>query len=127
MNGDENCKKVTEWLLNDQFSYGEWGKSELEEGETRSEKTSRIKPNVFSSIYAVNALKILGADISQEKAVFRRWLSGLRNREGFFLGKGAKKNPFGHQSSWDTFINLRHTMKGLDYLFREKLASFEDV
>ena len=127
MNGDENCKKVTEWLLNDQFSYGEWGKSELEEGETRSEKTSRIKPNVFSSIYAVNVLKILGADISQEEVVFRRWLSKLRNREGFFLGKGAKKNPFGDKSSWDTFINLRHTMKGLDYLFREKLDSFEDV
>ena len=91
MNGDENCKKVTEWLLNDQFSYGEWGKSELEEGETRSEKTSRIKPNVFSSIYAVNVLKILGADISQEEVVFRRWLSKLRNREGFFLEKELRK------------------------------------
>ena len=51
MNWKENCNEVIEWLREDQFSYGEWGKYELIQNEVRTFEDSKIKPNVFSSVY----------------------------------------------------------------------------
>ena len=127
MNWRENCDKVIKWLCRDQFSYGEWGKHELKECAIRTVEDSKVKPNVYSSVYALNALKVMGYDAEQEEDTFREWLTDLRDENGFFLGKAAKKAPYGHQNTYDIFINLRHTMKGLDYLLHEKLYSFEDI
>ena len=127
MSWEENCCEVIKWLREDQFSYGEWGKHELIQNEVRTLEDSRIKPNVFSSVYALNALKVMGYDAKQEEQVFQKWLKSLRNENGFFLGRAAKQAPYGQRYSYDTFINLRHTMKGLDYLFHENLYSFEDI
>lgn len=127
MNWKENCNEVIEWLREDQFSYGEWGKHELVQNEVRTFEDSKIKPNVFSSVYALNVLKVIGYDAKQEENAFREWLQSLRDEKGFFLGRAAKQTPYGHRYSYDSFINLRHTMKGLDYLLHEKLYSFEDI
>lgn len=127
MSWEKNRKDVIKWLQEDQFPYGEWGKHELVQNEVRTFEESKIKPNVFSSIYALNVLKVIGYDAKQEENLFREWLNSLRDEKGFFLGKAAKQAPYGHRYSYDTFINLRHTMKGLDYLLHEKLYSFEDI
>ena len=110
-------EKVAAWIKGDQFDYGEWGRIELRPGSIRTEEDSRAKPNVFSSTIAVQTLHVLGGDAPEEEKKMCEWMTKLRDKKGYFLGAGGKKEPYG-QPETDRVKNIRHTARGLDYLLR---------
>lgn len=110
-------KRLQRGIKGDQFDYGEWGRIELRPGSIRTEEDSRAKPNVFSSTIAVQTLHVLGGDAPEEEKKMCEWMTKLRDKKGYFLGAGGKKEPYG-QPETDRVKNIRHTARGLDYLLR---------
>ena len=111
---EQNIKKVIEWIKNDQFEYGEWGRSELGEGRERTLEESKEHPHVFSSIYAMNTLRILDTENYEDCEVrMCEWQEKLRNEKGYWESKTVKRSPIGEELEGQ--INRRHTVKGLDY------------
>lgn len=122
----ENIGNVVEWIKQDQFEYGEWGRSELNEGEIRTLEDSKEHPNVFSSVYAANTLRILDVD-SFEDCDNRMcaWQNELRDIEGYWVSEIAKTMPFGRKK-FSGLRNIRHTAKGLDYFLQTNRFSIAD-
>ena len=57
-------KSIQEWIINDQYQYGEWGKHEVTNptDEPRTMELSRLKPHFFSSMYAYYSLIATNAE-----------------------------------------------------------------
>lgn len=110
-------EKTIDWIKKDQFSHGEWGRRGERDENVRTEEDSMVDPNVFLSVYAIQALRILGADITAEEEKMCNWMEKLRDKKGYWISKVARMAPYG-QKERVNIRNLRHTAKGLDYLLQ---------
>jgi hypothetical protein len=107
-----------DWLAGDQFDYGEWGKSEVNDPghAPRTIETSRLKPNVFTSCQAAYALLATHGSHVPEVSRFVDWLVRLRDDSGWWLSAMGSRVPIGANRGWAAVKNIRHTAKGLDVL-----------
>ncbi len=114
----ENLLKAQEWLINDQYEHGEWGKNESKNptDEPRTFEFSKLKPNLFSSAQALYALIATGSKNKDFSTKFYRWLCSLRDDDGYWTSASGSSIPFGSGRGWSEVINIRHTAKALDIL-----------
>ena len=114
----ENLLKTQEWLINDQYEHGEWGKNESKNptDEPRTFEFSRLKPNLFSSSQALYALIATGAMDKTFAEKFFDWLHKLRDGNGYWTSASGSNIPFGTARGWSEVINIRNTAKALDIL-----------
>ena len=110
-------KKVIDWIKGNQFAHGEWGGMKLEAGSDRTEKDSKDDPNIFYSTTAVQILRALGADVTEEEKRMCEWMERVRDKKGYWINRAGRKSPYGKPKK-DITSNIRHTVRGLDYLLR---------
>lgn len=119
---DANLARAREWLLSDQYSYGEWGRCESNDptADLRDYSVSKIKPNLFISCQAALALESTGNEDRSSVVRFFDWLGKLRDSEsGFWTSASGAQVPMGGFRGWSEVKNVRHTAKALDmYLLR---------
>lgn len=110
-------KKVIDWIKGNQLAHGEWGGMKLEAGSDRTEKDSKDDPNIFYSTTAVQILRALGADVTEEEKRMCEWMEQVRDKKGYWINRAGRKSPYGKPEK-DITTNIRHTVRGLDYLLR---------
>ena len=110
-------KKVIDWLKGNQLAHGEWGGMKLEAGSDRTEKDSKDDPNIFYSTTAVQILRALGADVTEEEKRMCEWMEQVRDKKGYWINRAGRKSPYGKPEK-DITTNIRHTVRGMDYLLR---------
>lgn len=118
-----------EWLINDQYEYGEFGKHEIVNPTDlpRTFEMSLIKPNVFSSIVAYSSLCATGTIPSCVQTSFHGWLEKIRSDSGYWTSASGKTLPFAEFAGWARNTNLRHTAKCLDYYLLSGNFGYQDA
>lgn len=107
-----------EWLAQDQYPHGEWGRCEATNptDDVRDMETSRIKPNVFTSSQAILSLISTGYKNNKTYDSFFAWLQELRSENGYWTSASGSRFPSGKDRGWSEVKNIRHTAKVLDLL-----------
>lgn len=86
-------KKVIDWIKGNQLAHGEWGGMKLEAGSDRTEKDSKDDPNIFYSTTAVQILRALGADVTEEEKRMCEWMEQVRDKKGYWINRAGRKSP----------------------------------
>lgn len=129
MENKVDTKKIHEWLIKDQYSYGEWGKHEISNPteEPRTLEHSKLKPHFFSSMYAFYSLISTNAEKGSWFDNYMKWINSIRNEQGYWTSASGSEVPFGSSRGWSNVINIRHTAKGLDLLLLTEEFVGEDT
>lgn len=126
---DSKLIQCRQWLIDDQYEYGEFGKHEMLNPTDlpRTFEKSLIKPNVFSSIVAYSTLKVTGeVPISLQKS-FHEWIENIRDATGYWTSASGSMVPFSSSAGWARSNNLRHTAKCLDYYILHGIFNYQDA
>lgn len=126
---ENTLSALREWLISDQYEYGEFGKHEIVNPTDlpRTFEMSLIKPNIFSSIIAYSSLCATGTIPSDVQKGFHEWLERIRSDSGYWTSASGKMTPFPAFAGWAKNNNLRHTAKCLDYYLLSKSFNYQDA
>lgn len=126
---ENTLSALRQWLINDQYEYGEFGKHEIVNPTDlpRTIELSLIKPNVFSSIVAYSSLCATGTMPHSVQEVFHDWLEKIRSDSGYWTSASGKTMPFPGYAGWAKNNNLRHTAKCLDYYLLKGTFGYQDA
>lgn len=118
-----------QWLMDDQYEYGEFGKHEIVNPTDlpRTFDKSLIKPNIFSSIVAYSTLTVTGGVPIAVQRPFHEWLENIRADTGYWTSASGSMIPFLHSAGWARSNNLRHTAKCLDYYLLHGKFNYQDA
>lgn len=118
-----------DWLMNDQYEYGEFGKHEIVNPTDlpRTFDMSLIKPNIFSSIVAYSSLCATGTVPKNVQNIFYEWLEKIRSDSGYWTSASGKTIPFPATAGWSRNNNLRHTAKCLDFYLLRGDFGYQDA
>lgn len=126
---ENTLSALRQWLINDQYDYGEFGKHEIINPTDlpRTYEMSLIKPNIFSSIVAYSSLCVTGDIPNCVQKSFHTWIEGIRSESGYWTSASGKTMPFSDSTGWAKNNNLRHTAKCLDYYLISGKFGYEDA
>ena len=118
-----------QWLIDDQYEYGEFGKHEIVNPTDlpRTFDKSLIKPNVFSSIVAYSTLIVTGGVTMGLQKSFHEWIESIRAETGYWTSASGSIMPFSKSAGWARSNNLRHTAKCLDYYILHGSFTYQDA
>ncbi len=121
--------KCREWLTDDQYEYGEFGKHEIVNPTDlpRTFEQSLIKPNIFSSILAYSTLTVTGDMPITVQKLFHEWIEKIRANTGYWTSASGSITPFASSAGWARNNNLRHTAKCLDYYLLHGKFNYQDA
>ena len=126
---DSKLVKCRQWLVDDQYEHGEFGKHELINPTDlpRTFNESLIKPNIFSSIIAYSALTVTGEVPTALQKSFNNWIESIRDDTGYWTSASGSMIPFSSSARWAKSNNLRHTAKCLDYYMLHGIFNYQDA
>lgn len=126
---DNKLHKCRQWLIDDQYEHGEFGKHEIINPTDlpRTFEKSLFKPNIFSSIVAYSTLTVTGEISKTIQKLFHEWIERIRADTGYWTSAGGSIIPFNNSSGWARINNLRHTAKGLDYYLLHNKFRYQDA
>ncbi len=126
---EELLDHMHKWLIEDQYSHGEWGKHEIicSNDKVRTLEDSKLKPHFFSSMYAFYTLVSTGCKNTECLIKYKKWFYSLRDENGYWRSASGSEIPFGRKRGWSSVINIRHTAKGLDLLLLSNEFVSDDV
>lgn len=113
-------------IVEDQYAWGEFGRSEETPDQPRTAEMASAKPNLWVSSQAAFALVAISGPEHPAVKLFERWVEAERGHDGWWTTQAGATNPRGPARPI-TVHNLRHTAKGLDLLACQQRLSARDV
>ena len=126
---NNNLGTYRQWLIDDQYEYGEFGKHEIGNPADlpRTFEKSLEKPNIFSSITAYSTLVVTGGVTKALQKSFHEWIKNIRADTGYWTSASGSIIPFSKSAGWARSNNLRHTAKCLDYYMLHGIFNYQDA
>lgn len=118
--------QFVEAIVEDQYEWGEFGRSEDTSGQPRTAELASAKPNLWVSSQAAFALVAISGPEHPAVRHFERWVRAERAHDGWWTTQTGATSPRGGARP-ATVHNLRHTAKGLDLLACRREFSAGDV
>lgn len=126
---DSRVTAVTQFveaIIQDQYAWGEFGRSEEISEHPRTADMASAKPNFWVSSQAAFALVAISGPEHPAVKRFERWVAEERAHDGWWTTQTGAISPRGGARP-STVHNLRHTAKGLDLLVCQGKFSAKDV